>query len=343
MNTIGELKEVVKEYLQVEAPSVIDSTLQMGGDQLGKNVKIDNLILRAANTARIKAERKHDFGWADDTVQGVIPMNGNGLPFDHLYEIPKYKATLVINSAGTSTLTYDTDITSLAHRPLVRSSDTHFAVEPQVAGAFTTDIVKFTRDLDPIDDFPDYVLSSLGGISNGTYAVYVRSINNARTEENYTERYRKIKTINDCCIVDEDDNDVPIRYEKKARLAKRSLEHQERRTELGIAWNFTTLISIGERFFLYPESTATDQTIRVDANLWMPEYLDDSDSDSFLKHGFDYMQWACIVELNRLLQVFVPRQEGNIPPPNNERDEALKELIEFDIFQSETGSTDDLD
>jgi hypothetical protein len=53
-------------------------------------------------------------------------------------------------------------------------------------------------------------------------------------------------------------------------------------------------------------------------------------TDWIYEHGFDYLQWATICELNYLLKIYLPRQEGGLPPPTGERDRALDYLIRWD-------------
>lgn len=64
-------------------------------------------------------------------------------------------------------------------------------------------------------------------------------------------------------------------------------------------------------------------------------------TDWMFEHGFDYLQWATICELNYLLKVYLPRQEGGLAPPTNERDRALDFLIRWDtdMRDSQTNAT----
>lgn len=53
-------------------------------------------------------------------------------------------------------------------------------------------------------------------------------------------------------------------------------------------------------------------------------------TDFLLQQGFDYMQWATLVECNYWAKLFVPRQEGALAPPEKERDRCLDELLRWD-------------
>ncbi len=53
-------------------------------------------------------------------------------------------------------------------------------------------------------------------------------------------------------------------------------------------------------------------------------------TDWMLQHGFDCLQWATIVEVNHLVQTFVQRQEGSLPPPVTSFESSFIALMEWD-------------
>jgi hypothetical protein len=58
---------------------------------------------------------------------------------------------------------------------------------------------------------------------------------------------------------------------------------------------------------------------------------DDVTTNSFfLEHGSEWLTWALVCDLNFKYQVFVPRQEGMLPPPFQQRDELWQALVAFD-------------
>lgn len=87
----------------------------------------------------------------------------------------------------------------------------------------------------------------------------------------------------------------------------------------------------GNTMYLHPTPTAAT-TVSVTAYTWFPDYEDDDDSDWFTETGADYLKWATIVSLNHHFQVFVPRQEGSLSPPERAMNEALETMIRFDVF-----------
>lgn len=92
----------------------------------------------------------------------------------------------------------------------------------------------------------------------------------------------------------------------------------------------------GGGYELAPTPTGTNR-IHVDGYKWLADYTEDTDEDFFTIHGSMFLQWAGIVELNNLFQVFVPQQEGTLPPPVKMRDDAFMTLKEYDSFIVETG------
>lgn len=58
-------------------------------------------------------------------------------------------------------------------------------------------------------------------------------------------------------------------------------------------------------------------------------------ADEWLEEGAAYMLWGIIVHLNYKFKEFVPRTEGNLPPPTQLRDEALQNFKDWDVFQYE--------
>lgn len=53
-------------------------------------------------------------------------------------------------------------------------------------------------------------------------------------------------------------------------------------------------------------------------------------TDWLLDHGFDYMLWGTICRLNHYLEVYLPRSEGKLPPPDKARENALEALLRWD-------------
>lgn len=67
-----------------------------------------------------------------------------------------------------------------------------------------------------------------------------------------------------------------------------------------------TLFLVPSQQFNFPVS-ATLSVVQ-----WMPDYVNDSDTDFFLEYAPDYIQWQAILELNNVVKEYVHRIEGNI-------------------------------
>jgi hypothetical protein len=58
-------------------------------------------------------------------------------------------------------------------------------------------------------------------------------------------------------------------------------------------------------------------------------------SDIWLTKGSQYLLWGGMVEVNHLCKEFVFRQDGNLPPPEKLRDDALENFRQWDAFRYE--------
>lgn len=58
-------------------------------------------------------------------------------------------------------------------------------------------------------------------------------------------------------------------------------------------------------------------------------------SDIWTTHGQKYLLWATLVQLNHIWRRWVPRQEGNLPPPAQLAEEGLQSLIAWDAYRFE--------
>jgi len=326
MSDILTLKDIVNDYLQTTSPSVLNQTLELNGDAAAKVTLVDKLILRAANNARKWAEKKHDFSWNDMTLAGQIPINGVGLGLNReLYQWPHKEFGMNVNGVtGSGT------ISSYYLHSKVRVGSVFWVINTGYAGTWTT--AKATVASREVNGWTIVCTFTDGTPEANAQYFYVNF------DFNLKQNHRQIKTLHSCFLADENHvGSVPLRIERKARLTSRLIENYEAQdASQTLNWSGQRMINHGNRLYLYPNNEAV-QNVLVDANVWAYDYIDDSSTDEFLQHGFEFMQWATIVEVNRLLQTYVARQEGNIAPPNNDRDRALKELIDFDIYQSEVG------
>lgn len=61
----------------------------------------------------------------------------------------------------------------------------------------------------------------------------------------------------------------------------------------------------------------------------------DSTSDVWTTKGEQALMWGAVVELNKRFKYYVPRTEGNLPPPTDLMQQGLQSLLDWDIFKYE--------
>lgn len=92
------------------------------------------------------------------------------------------------------------------------------------------------------------------------------------------------------------------------------------------------LVLIGNRLVMEPPNTEAI-TLVIDGQKWMSDYVvSTNETDFLIKRGKAFFIYAAICEANMLIQRFVPRQEGSLPPPTAERDKEFAALMDWDNF-----------
>lgn len=107
----------------------------------------------------------------------------------------------------------------------------------------------------------------------------------------------------------------------------------------------STIVQRGRGLYIYPgDASLVGQSVPLlfEGIGWLPEYTNlnaTAAEDFIVEIGHDYMQWAILCELNLLFREYVPRQEGNLPPPTAERDAAAKAMIVWDSYMVDSNLT----
>jgi hypothetical protein len=101
------------------------------------------------------------------------------------------------------------------------------------------------------------------------------------------------------------------------------------------------LIFEGDQIMVFPTEKDKTYSLGIEAYVFTNDWTDaDIESDSVIGApwttvGSQFLLYGCIVHLNNLYKEFVFRQEGNLPPPKDLRDEALASLLSWDVFKYE--------
>lgn len=100
-----------------------------------------------------------------------------------------------------------------------------------------------------------------------------------------------------------------------------------------------TVLLNGNDIGLNPSKTTSGTVYNIELSVyrWLGPYDNDDDSDFMTDFCQNYMLWAGIVECNHLVKQFVPRQEGNLPPPDKLKERAWAAVEKWDDFIQETG------
>lgn len=106
------------------------------------------------------------------------------------------------------------------------------------------------------------------------------------------------------------------------------------------------LVQQGNMLMVYPSAQVVvpqnPLPIFCDVIRYWPQYTGtESNTDPFLQFGNDFLKWDSICRLNALTKEFVPRQEGNVASPTDDRDKAWNDLLVWDANLTVTGSTTD--
>ncbi len=159
-----------------------------------------------------------------------------------------------------------------------------------------------------------------------------------------------VKTIVDVGQFDEVGNFIPVEW----TTTQESLDRQ-RMDNPGTIVRYPTdgqavcgpigwrrFVFAGDKIYFFPKAQdVTVFTLGIIAYTFTTDWVDDDLKDEstagapWKLQGQQYLLWATIVQLNNLFKEFVPRQEGNLPPPQTLADAGLASLIQWDIFKFE--------
>lgn len=105
------------------------------------------------------------------------------------------------------------------------------------------------------------------------------------------------------------------------------------------------LVQMAQTLMIYPNAQVVvpqnPLPVYLDVIRYWPDYIGtESNSDPFLQFGDDFLMWDSCVRLNPIVKEYVPRQEGNVPAPTDERDQAWQDLVLWDANVITTAADD---
>lgn len=333
MSTFAELRDSVLGLMQVNL-EVVDPLPGTALSESTKSQLIDNLLLRAANSARKRAEKLNP-NWVFNEVSSEVTVTAGGtvslkghVDIDTEEEFD-YKILTEVTHEGCP-INLNTKNFHLRRLRLRKRAC-------KIYGVTRNDNFSIAPALDESVDLIFYGVKWMqdygGRVRDGLH------ITNAYLEIEDYFVYTKGKANDDKPIYSTDGEASPS-INGIYPYAVFSWTNED-----GGKWQFTWYIDSGTTVnWTSDEAVATPDLVTE----WTPSASPDqlelivtsfdawvtsagfADTDWMLEHGSDYLQWATIVELNHLLKTFVARQEGNLEPPIRLRDEALEALIRWD-------------
>lgn len=161
--------------------------------------------------------------------------------------------------------------------------------------------------------------------------------------------WRAVKSVIDVGVFDTDDNLRPVTWTTVSESLER--QRKERRfqprypTDAQVSGAISAASRVdfaGDNIYLFPKPLETGAAVPLGIECytfrkdWTNDDLSASlDGDEWTNNGEQFLMWGTIVQLNHLFKEFVFRQEGNLPPPTELRNEGLASFIAWDAHKYE--------
>lgn len=332
-NTVADLSNAVKRFL-VSNTNLVNLVpgQTLSGQMLEQEV--NEGILVAMNNARKHAEKLHDFAANEKKGSAVLtcgsPINLDRVPTKRFFSGTASSTIAADGVEGIESSLLDWPELSLKVQVTGEPVDVSKVVSVCFGGTVHSPLqsgVEYSViDTNTGDD--GAVVLTLG-ISPGT----VLNVAGSTVIFN-TGKIASFKTIRSAGFVQRT-HFSPIKVQQAQAQMIRSLRAQG----LGMTPRYAgdeantfcqeKALTIEGRFgYVSPPSDRLD--IFVSGHVWMDAYVNDYDTDFLLAHGFEFMMWQTIIEMNHLILKYVARQEGTIAPPVAARDAAWDALVLWD-------------
>jgi len=343
MNTVGTLSEAIKRFVYNNSNAV--DTFKASSPDTTFEGFLAQACMTAMNNARVYAEQNASFSWLDVTVSALFPanmsVNLNRLyPDDVEFYVPvggvadwtdkvqyRYDRLGILQVSIPSIVTipefYEEqsylDLKSLtfANNDFNGEFIVNEVLPNRAKNGVTWHVFKLCyRDMD------------ITGPTAWTDPVTLPTIAAV-----FNEAIR-MNAITAASFITDDGGSTPVDIDTRNSQHMRDIFQKGRGLVEDKSSNPTVIIDGRQLRLSYGGNTKT--TISLSGTRWMKPYTSEDDTDFLLEHGFSFMMWQSILELNYIMQIFVQRQEGVLPPPENARNEAWSGLLVNDAFAGST-------
>lgn len=121
----------------------------------------------------------------------------------------------------------------------------------------------------------------------------------------------------------------PVEYISRATFADKiqrrvqlgQIDTTDTSTAIGLNW----IVHHGADLYAYPQSTSLPERVYFDAIIYQPRLSTDTDTNFLLQHGYDFILYRSIIELN-----FLIKEDDRFEINKNLVDEAWEALEDWD-------------
>lgn len=202
-------------------------------------------------------------------------------------------------------------------------------------------------------DFPDFDANG-GKFSRASGATPIGDLEGSlgysgTTTISAVNDWRAVKSVIEVGVFDDQDNLRPVTWTTVAESLER--QRKERRFQpryptdeqaSGAVRAASRVDFSGDNVYLFPLPTEPGDPVPlgIECYTFRRDWTADDlsallEGDEWTNNGEQFLMWGVIVHLNHLFKEFVFRQEGNLPPPTDLRNEGLAGFMAWDAHKYE--------
>lgn len=319
MSTVLQLKQAIATYLETTIAALTITGL--------------DLTLLALNNARRTAELEHDFSYSQTNLN--LAIQSNGAAFTNSTQ-PSTSVTIPPNALSPDVSGIYPVVGQYNGAPMYALTIT--GVQYAIFYSNTNQWFITSEGFTPTNYF-SLVTAAL--LPNGEYSGH-GSYSGIPTVTGATPSVVGIKRIQNVILPIANGDSIPIEFltnddwnaRVKRQIGRQAYNSSFTLAQLGFYSENPVCYQQGQTLNLVPASQFTfPVNVSLSVVQWMPDYVNDTDTDYFTINGPEFLQWQGIIECNKLIKFFVQRREGNLDEENlqAEAQAALQALIAWDI------------